>query len=293
MQTRYRAAATALLLTATAGMAATGGPAEASGTHHAGDKAAKSLTVTIKSTGQGPKVSVDKIRPGFTTFKIVRKAKGSGGLEVLRLKKGYTLKDLARDVPKITGDVANVKAVRRIDKNVVFYGGGDVSKAAPVAKIAMNIDKAGKYYVVNIFKGQVTSFKAKGHHQKRSHPSADGTINAAAGNVWNISADLPEKGWMKTKNNADEPHFVNLDAVDPSASDQDVADWFGNPASPPPFDPTRPSFGTDVVSPGHTVYWKYASAGGRYVVDCFFPSKADGMPHAFMGMFKVTTLGTV
>jgi len=275
-------------------MAATGGAAEASGTHHHG-KAAKSLTVTIRSNGKGPHVSVKKIRPGFTTFKVVRKAKGSGALQVFRLKKGYSLKHFLKDLPKLTGETVVVKAVRRVDRNVVFYGGGDVSKAVPVAKWAVNIDKADTYYVANIFKGQLTSFKAKGKHQKRSHPTAAGHINAIAPNVWATSADLPEKGWLKTTNKAKEPHFVSLDPVDPGASDQDVEDWFGNPSSgPPPFDPARSSFiGTEVVSPGHTVYWKLNTDGGRYVVDCFYPSKADGMPHAFMGMFKVVTFGAL
>jgi hypothetical protein len=294
MQTRYRAAATALLMTATAGMAATGGAAEASGMHHAG-KAAKSLTVTIRSTGTGPKVMADKIRPGFTTFKVERKAKGNGAIQLFRLKRGYSLKDLKQDLPKITSETVDVKAVRRIDRNVVFYGGGDVSKKTPVAKWAVDIDKAGRYYVANTFRGQFTSFLVKGKHQRRSHPTADGTINAAAGNVWKVSSALPEKGWIKTTNHATEPHFVGLDPVDQGATDQDVADWFADPTSgPPPIDPDRSSFiGTEVVSPGHTVYWKFASEGGRYIVDCFFPSKVDGMPHAFMGMFLVTVFGPV
>ena len=46
MQTRYRAAATALLLTATGGLAATGGTAEASGTHHTSTRATHSRCVS-------------------------------------------------------------------------------------------------------------------------------------------------------------------------------------------------------------------------------------------------------
>ena len=99
MQTRHRAAATALLLTATAGMAATGGAAEASGTHHAGDRAARTLTVTIKSKAGAVKLSDDKIRPGNTIFKVKNvDGKASKGLvQVFRLRDGYTLDDAFAD----------------------------------------------------------------------------------------------------------------------------------------------------------------------------------------------------
>lgn len=78
MQTRYRAAATALLLTATTGLAATGA-AQASGTHHPGARAASRLVVTIKSTANGVKLSESKIRPGNTIFKV-KKTDGPNGL---------------------------------------------------------------------------------------------------------------------------------------------------------------------------------------------------------------------
>jgi len=289
MQTRYCAAATALLMTAAVGLAASGGAAEAAGTHHAGAKASKSLTMKITSTKKGPVLSKHRIRPGFTTFKLVHKSGGQAALELLRLKSGYSFKHLSRDVPKITGESVDLKALRRIERNVVFYGGMDVSKKVPSAKFAADVDRAGKYYVVNIFAGGHASFLAKGHHQRRSHPSADGRINAAAGNVWQSKGTLAHKGWMRTTNNANEPHFVELDGVVDTATDQDVADWFNNPAGPPTW-MSGTSFNTEVISPGHTFYWKFSLPTGRYAIDCFFPSKVNGMPHAFMGMYKVVTL---
>ena len=72
MQTRYRAAATALLLTAAGGLAATQGAADASGTHHTVARAATRLTVTITSTKSGGRLSSTTFRPGKTVFKVVR-----------------------------------------------------------------------------------------------------------------------------------------------------------------------------------------------------------------------------
>src|SRR5438046_1439847 len=98
MQTRYRTAAatSVLLLTATAGLAATGGAADASGTHHTSARAAKSLTVRITSTKSGPQLSTRTLRPGRTLFKVVRGNAG-GSMQLLRIRSGYSLKKAGRD----------------------------------------------------------------------------------------------------------------------------------------------------------------------------------------------------
>ena len=45
---------------------------------------------------------------------------------------------------------------------------------------------------------------------------------------------------------------------------------------------------TGVISPGHTVRaGSTARAEGQVPRPCFWPSKVDGTPHAFMGMFKL------
>jgi hypothetical protein len=295
MQTRFRAAATALLLTATAGAAAAaGGPAEASGTH-ANHRAAQ-LVVTIKTTKSAPKLSTDKIRPGNTTFKVVRH--GSGGLiQVLRLKSGYTLKQAAKDFGAAFGNKPDVAAIRRIDKKVVFYGGMPTPAKGQTAKWAVNIDKAGKYYVLNFDKNNLSTFKAKGSHQKRAFPGKDGWINPATAsdgvtNIWTAGTHNANKGWMNTTNKAKEPHFVVLDKVKKNTTNQDVQDFFDNGAQgQPPFFVTPPvEFDTGVISPGHTFRWAYHSSKGKYLITCFWPSKMDGTPHAFMGMWKLTTL---
>ncbi len=46
-------------------------------------------------------------------------------------------------------------AVNRIDQNVVFYGGMEAKGPDPskVQKWAVNLDKAGTYYVINLDSG--------------------------------------------------------------------------------------------------------------------------------------------
>jgi len=291
MQTRYRAAATALLLTATAGMAATGGAAQASGSHHTADKAAQSLTVTITSSKKAVDLSTHKIRPGKTTFKVVRGHRGGGLLQVLRLKKGYSLKHAFSDFGKAFGETTNVKAVRRIDRNVVFYGGMPApAKDDPASKWAVDIDRHGLYYVVNLDKGVLAPLVAKGKHQRRSWPGADGKLNIAPGNVWKPGSNNAHKGYMNTTNNAAEPHFVDMEHVVEGTTVEDVFAFFTDETAPNPLADDHAAADTGIISPGHTFRWKYHVPKGTYFSACFWPSKVDGTPHAFMGMIDVFDL---
>jgi len=306
MQKRYCAAATALLLTGAVGLAASGGAAEAAGTHHAGGKAAKTLTITIKSKAGGVKLSDSKFRPGNTVFKVKNAAgkPGRGLIQVLRLKSGYTLLDANTDFglafPEDESTPPDVDAIKRIDKNIVFYGGMEApnKKGGPATKWAVKIDKPGTYYVINFDAGTPpTAFKAKGDRQRRALPSKSGRVDAASGpggtNVWKVGKHNAAHGWMSTTNNAEEPHFVILDHVKKSATMKQVTDCFsGDPCHV--FAKDGASADTGVISPGHSFLWAYDLPKGKYLAECFWPSNQTGMggmPHALMGMLKFTNLG--
>ncbi len=290
MHTRTYAATTALLLTASAaGVALAGGSAQAVGSHHTTTKAATSLTVKITSKKSGPVLSKDKIRPGKTMFKVVRGNTG-GSMQLLRLKAGYSLKHAISDFGKAFGPTTNVRAVRRIDRSVVFYGGIPVpAKGDKPNWWGVDVDARDTYFVLNIDKNTLAPLLVKGKHQKRSLPTATGFVNmaSAAGgaNVFTTPATDPNRGWMRSTNNAAEPHFIILDKVDEATTDQDVADAFMSPDPPTFF--LGQSINAEVISPGHTFVWKYHTSKGKYLATCFWPSKVDGTPHAIMGMFKL------
>ena len=290
MHPRSSAAATALLLTAsTAGLALSDGSAQATGSHHASTARAATLKVTIKSTKAGPKLSVHQLRPGNTLFKVVRGGVG-GSMQVLRLKPGYSFKKAASDFGKAFGQTTDVQAVRRIDKNVVFYGGMPVPAKGDKPNIwGVDIDKAGTYFVLNLDKNTLATLVAKGSHQHRALPVAKGRLGmktiAGGANAFTAPKNDPHKGWMKTTNNAGEPHFIVLDKVKESTTDQDVQDALMSP-NPPDFI-LGPELDTEVISPGHSFVWKYGTSKGKYLALCFWPSKVDGTPHAIMGMFKL------
>lgn len=295
MQTRYRAAATALLMTATAGMAATGGAAVASGTHHAARAA--SLTVTIKSMDGSVSLSTDTIRPGATTFKVKNiDGKASKGLiQIFRLKGGYTLPDAFGDFALAFPDTGppDIDAVNRIDDNIVFYGGME-AKGTDISKWAVKIDKEATYYVANLDQNTLTTLTATGSKQDRSMPSRSGFVNAEStkggGNTFVAGKHNAAKGWMSTKNNAKEPHFVDLEQVKKGTKNSDITKFFAGEGKPP-FVKHGATAGTGVISPGHKFLWAYHLKHGTYVAMCFWPSKTDGMPHALMGMHTITKLG--
>jgi hypothetical protein len=301
MDKRSRAAATtALLLTASiGGLAATSGAAQANHTHPA-DRAG-SLTITIKSKAGAVKLSDDKFRPGNTTFRVKNMdAKASKGLvQIFRLKDGYTLNEAFADFGQLFTDpptADSIAAVNRIDKNVVFYGGMEAKgKPSAVSKWAVNIDKAGTYYVANLDRNSITTFTVKGAHQKRALPHQDGFIDPttgknASGNTFKAGKHNAASGWMSTTNKAKEPHFVDVEQVKKGTKNSDITKLF-NGTGPNVFVKHGGSADTGVISPGHRFLWAYHVPKGSYGVLCFWPSKEDGMPHAVMGMHIVTHLG--
>jgi hypothetical protein len=293
MPTRYRAAATALLLTATAGLAATGGAAQASGTHHPDTRAASKLVVTIKSKAHSVKLSEAKIRPGNTMFKV-KNAGGAGLIQILRLKPGYSLSQAEQDLGAGVG-AGDVPSIKRVDKNIVFYGGMETpKKPSKVNMWAVRIDKPGTYYVINVDANLLASFTAKGHMQKRSLPAMTGWLNAASGphgvgNVFKPGKHNAAQGWMSTTNKAKEPHFVDLQHVKKSTTRHQVMQALSGNGSPQ-FS-LKGSTSTGVISPHHTFLWAYHLPKGKYLSLCFWPSKVNGMPHALMGMFALFQLG--
>ena len=117
------------------------------------------------------------------------------------------------------------------------------------------------------------------------------TANDGVTNIWKAGKHNPPQGWMRTTNNAKEPHFVVLDHVKKSTTDPGGS-WTASWAGPADFQAKDGAeIDTGVISPGHTFVWNYDLPKGKYLALCFWPSKVDGTPHALMGMFKLFHLG--
>jgi hypothetical protein len=225
-------------------------------------------------------------------FKVVRGNAG-GSMQLLRLRAGYSKARAVSDFGKLFSGQSNKRVVRRVDKNIVFYGGMGVPGRGESAKWwGTNLDARDTYYVVNLKKGTMATLKVRGAHQRRSFPATHGHINMAdtstGANVFRTSASIPHRGWTRSTNRAMEPHFVVLNRVAESTTRADVAAYFASGAQGAPSFGRPGGWDTNVISPGHTFIWKYHVPRGKYVVMCFWPSKMDGQtPHAFMGMFNL------
>jgi hypothetical protein len=243
------------------------------------------LRVDITVTKSAVTVSDDGFAPGNTILNI--EATGAGGaIEVMQLHDGYTVEDLQADFPKVFR--GKVGAIRRVDKNVEFYGGAFAEKGHS-AKFATYLD-AGDYLVANLDKGVYAEMSVTGTPQERALPTPTGTVNMRGDDRFGNPGERQHRGWMSTTNNTDEPHFVELSQVKRSTTKRMVHRWFAHGANGQPDFALDGFASTLVVGPAHTVLWQYHAPRGKYLEMCWWPSDEDGMPHAMMGMWALTVL---
>jgi hypothetical protein len=259
-----------------------------SGTHtgrHATERRLPPVVVDVRATKDGVTRSRTNFRPGNTVFNI-RSAGGRGTIEVVRLRHGYTVAHLRKDASTVfNGDV---KAVRSIDRHVVFYGGSQLYPHR-TASFATYLNR-GRYLVANLDKGIMTRMRVTGERQLRSLPHATGRINLIHTDRFGNPGVRRHTGWMKSTNRTDEPHFIDLARVKASTTRKQVKKYFDSGTQGQPKWALKAMAGTLVISPGHTVRWKYDLPRGKYLEMCWWPSDENGMPHAMMGMWALTHL---
>lgn len=291
---RGRLAAAGTLVVATAGtMAALGAPltgAAAAPAHLLSARPAPAAravapTVTIE-VGKDALTTSHRVTPGNTVFQV-RRHGGGGGVDLVRLRAGYTLQDVASDFQKLySGDL---KAINRIDHKVVFFGGVPTPSADGDAAAFGTYVPAGDYYLVNFDKGTASPLRVRGQVQARALPSAQDSLDYVGDMRFDTVRTL-HNGWITQTNTTDEPHFTVLNKVKPGTTRQEVKKYFdsGNQAKPP--FALKESQENLPLSPGHTVHWLVRESTGSYAALCFWPSDENGMPHATMGMYELLQL---
>src|SRR4051812_39632699 len=86
--------------------------------------------------------SKNGFRPGNTVFDLTLKGGGTAAIELLRLRSGYTFAEFRHDL-----DSDDIEAVRRIDRQAVFYGGMPVYERGP-SQFGARLD-AGHYFLLD------------------------------------------------------------------------------------------------------------------------------------------------
>jgi len=261
--------------------------------------------ITIAVSGDQATVSQTQMRPGIVEFTIGKTftlpgGGDQGGPEQLSVMRTDQLDLVLSQFADVFGDPSDpaagaksAAAMRTIRENSTWYGGGFKGTTYQVRL------PAGTYYVLGTQSTPMgmlkpATFTVSGEPRKGTLHETSGTIAAAStkggGNKW-VARGLGNlgDGWLKFTNAAKEIHFLDMSSVKPKTTLDQVTKAFQS-QSPPKFF-TGESFSFEVISPGVRVAIKGPIKAGRYLVDCFVPSEVDGMPHAFMGMVKLVTVG--
>jgi len=250
--------------------------------------AAAPRSVTVTMTNKSISFSTGTALPAGRVLFQVKTAKGEHTLQLLHLHSGYTKNQAEHDINAAFG--GDVKAVKRVDKNIDWLGGVDTTPGHP-GKVAINLAE-GSYLAVDQESNASMQFTVGiGSADYRTvYPSSSVTTKNNLFHLHTGGLALPHEGWMRYHNNALEPHMFVLNHVKQSTTKQDVRDYIASGSQKPPSWGLGDSTDAGVISPATTETWHYSLPAGKYLVACFWPSKDNGMPHFTMGMWKLVEL---
>jgi hypothetical protein len=241
--------------------------------------------MTFSGGGATTSNGVTTLHAGRYRFHVTT-PKGDHALQLFRLHNGYTQEQFGKDAGPAfqNGDVA---AVDRIDKGAVFRGGAEATAGHP-GDVYVALSEATFY---------AFDFNGNAHHQlnvtgkapKQAQIPYSGTLNAYSYG-WTVDGTPRAKGWVRFVNRADQPHFVVLQHVKQSTTNAQVKKFFASGANGNPSWGLKESFDSAAVSPTHEQVMRLNLPAGKYLVMCFFPDYFSGMPHAFMGMWRLIQL---
>jgi hypothetical protein len=268
------------------------------------------LVITGTTTGSGDNAhsmltSIKGPRK-FSAGRVDLKLKAVGGeqeIEIVRLKPGYTFADVNRDFGAFgayeggapgASKQAALKGLRRVVRNVKFYGGLDTGSLRSVQGSVV-LNKPGKYYIVNDENqgpAQPHKIVVTAKVGTRSVPVSTATVKATTAKRFIGAKVLPHKGTITFKNRStNSPHFLVLQHVKKGTTRRQVIAYVNsNSQAPPPWG-LKDNVATDVVGEGKSQTLTYDLPRGTYVEMCFFPDlQGSLMPHAAMGMDRIVKL---
>lgn len=265
-----------------AGVATAGARAE----RHEGAEG-RATTLTVDMSTKAVKIEGSKTRHAGR-FVFHADAGGHGHvLVVASLAKGYALHDALKDVNAALNHNGRpeMAAIRRIDHKIHWYGG----VSAP-GTYSVTLGK-GHYYLLDEGGHGLARLTVTGSVTSSPPLSSEGTIDAVAahhGDRFSSASVLPASGWVTFRNRTDEPHFLSLVEVKPSTSNADINKHIRDEHTPAFVLSSEAE--SAPISPGTTVQVLLDLPKGKYLMACFWPSIENGMPHAFMGMWKLVHL---
>jgi hypothetical protein len=226
-----------------------------------------------------------RLHAGRVQFKVVT-GKGAHELQIARLKHGYSFAQAGADLGQAFS--GNVAAVRRVDANISFRGGAEARPHHP-GLFGVSLS-AGQY----VFTDQnsnayrfITVYGKAPARRALPHNSSIGVYTYGFDATPNV---LPRKGITRIFNVSDQPHFIVFQHVKKSTTNAQVAKYFRSMSDKQPSWALKANTSSGVISNGRSQTLRYSLPAGKYVIACFWPDDDTGMPHAYMGMWKVINL---
>lgn len=248
--------------------------------------AAGPATITVHMTTQKIRVSQSSVHAGTIRFRAISDDGRFHQLQIARLRGKYTLQQANSDLNKAFR--GNVKAVRRVDHGVAFRGGAPAHKSGYPGTVVVRLT-AGHYYLIDQVGNGLTSLTVRGKAGKQPVIPHDGEIIA---NSYGFQAThLPASGLIKMRNVSDQPHFVQMERVKDSTTGRTIRRYIKHPSNGKPSWALNAGTDSSVISPYRMEVLHYRLPAGKYLIACFWPDDDTGMPHFFMGMWKLVRIG--
>lgn len=255
--------------------------------------------VDIAVSGDQATISQSTIRPGVVEFHV-----GStftipgdqGGPDTLSIVRTDRLNDVLALLPAVFGGdpgnpaalAAAAQSITAIHAMTTWFGGADKGGVWQVKL------PPGNYYALGVQStamgmAKPAAFTVAGAERPGVVHATQATVRAV-GPVGNNKWMFTQVGsqpiqWLRFTNAAHELHFMDMTGIKPGTTSAQVKAGIASGA--PPKWAIGPDISFDVISPGVSVAIKTAVPAGTFLVVCFMPSEADGMPHAMMGMYKI------
>ena len=225
------------------------------------------------------------LHAGRIHFRVITGG-GSHILQILRLHHGYTLQDAGQDFGKaFSGDTA---AIGRLDDRVTWRGGAQATPKKPGSFVVTL--RAGQFYFIDQNSNALKPFRVVGTVPQRPSVPHQSQITAFSYGFDSAPLTIPAQGTTYFFNQADQPHFLEMQRVKDGTTAKQVRAFIkGGAHGNPPWG-LRAGTGAGVLSPSTGQMLSYDLPRGEYLLACFWPDRFSGMPHFFMGMWKLIHL---
>jgi hypothetical protein len=258
--------------------------------------------------GQTPvAMTVDTVNPrpaGRVTFEVRTTTTDDGrDFQIVKLARGVTIEQVAALVrDSLGGDRFDPAALQRLYRWVTFLGGVTANPGG-VSSETLTL-AAGVYYLLDTSSdasdeqfAAAKRLEVRGRIQPTAVPRIGATVDMRDPHVFQTIRHLPADGSILVRNTDTEPHFMSMRPVPAGTTDSQVQAIFDRlmAGDENAFD-DMPGLegdwvGTGTISPGYQQVLTYHVPAGLYVMECFWPDSESGMPHAFMGMHKIVSIG--